>query len=313
METLNSIECFVRSAEAGSFSEAARRLGLTSAAVGKNVAKLEQHVGVRLFHRSTRKLTLTEAGQRFLNEVGSGLGAIQNAVANLASADDAPSGVLRVSMGHSFGLTYIVPLMDEFLRLYPRISLDWHFDNRTVDLIGQNFDAAIGGGFEMPPGAVARELGPAHRVLLAAPGYLAQRAPIGTPAALAECDGILVRSPQTGRVRPWTLRDREGRQAPIALRQHSTMSDPEAACRLAAMGMGIALASMPHALPYLDNGSLLRVLPDWHVDGGSLSLYFPAQKLLPAKTRVFVDFIVASFRAQKLARRFDATIAPGQA
>src|SRR5690242_11425410 len=129
METLNSIECFVRTAEAGSFSEAARRLGLTSAAVGKNVAKLEKTVGVRLFHRSTRSLMLTEAGQRFLGEVSGGLYAIQTAVANLASAEGEPSGTLRVSMGNAFGLTYIVPLLDAFLKKYPRISPDWNFDN----------------------------------------------------------------------------------------------------------------------------------------------------------------------------------------
>lgn len=304
METLNSIECFVRSAEAGSFSEAARRLGLTSAAVGKNVAKLEAGVGVRLFQRSTRKLTLTEAGQRFLAEVSGGLASIQGAVANLASADGQPSGTLRVSMGNAFGLTYIVPMLDAFLRQYPGISPDWHFDNRQVDLIGENFDAAIGGGFDIPPGVVARELGPAHRVLLASPAYVAQHPGIKTPEALADCDGILVRSPQTGRVRSWPLRNRAGEQVQIALRPRITMSDPEAACQVAIMGLGIALASMQHALPHLDSGALVRVLPDWYVDGGTLSLYFPAQNLLPAKTRAFVDFVVADFRGRKLAQRF---------
>jgi DNA-binding transcriptional LysR family regulator len=308
METLNGIECFVRSAEAGSFSEAARRLGLTSAAVGKNVAKLEAGVGVRLFHRSTRHLTLTEAGQRFLTEVSGGLIAIQTAVANLGSAAGEPSGTLRVSMGNSFGLTYIVPLLDRFLEQYPHISPDWHFDNRAVDLIGENFDAAIGGGFDIPPGVVARDLGPAHRVLLASPQYLRQRSPIAAPADLAKCDGILVRSPQTGRVRAWPLRNRAGQQVPIELRQHITMSDAEAVCRIAEMGLGIGLTSMPHAVPYLDSGRLLRVLPDWYVDGGMLALYFPAQKLLPAKTRAFVDFIVAHFRQEKLAQRFSALL-----
>jgi DNA-binding transcriptional LysR family regulator len=308
METLNSIECFVRSAEAGSFSEAARRLGLTSAAVGKSVAKLEAGVGVRLFHRSTRHLALTEAGQRFLAEVSGGLIAIQTAVANLGSAAGEPSGTLRVSMGNSFGLTYIVPLLDKFLEQYPHISLDWHFDNRPVDLIGENFDAAIGGGFDIPPGVVARDLGPAHRVLLASPQYLRQQPPITAPADLAECGGILVRSPQTGRVRAWPLRNRAGQQAPVELRQHIIMSDAEAVCRIAEMGLGIGLASMPHAVPYLDSGRLLRVLPDWYVDGGMLALYFPAQKLLPAKTRAFVDFIVTHFRQQKLAQRFSALL-----
>lgn len=306
METLNSIECFVRTAEAGSFSEAARRLGLTSAAVGKNVAKLEAQVGVRLFQRSTRRLALTEAGQQFLEEVKGGLSTIQSAVANLAPVDGEPAGTLRVSMGTTFGLNYIVPLLDEFLRRYPRITPDWHFDNRPVDLIAENFDAAIGGGIDIPQGVVARELGPAHRVLIASPAYLARCGPIVVPADLHSCDGILVRSPQTGRVRPWTLRNHAGEQAPIALRQRMTMSDPEAVCRIAEMGMGIALAGMPHALPFLESGRLLRVLPEWHVDTGMVALYFPAQRLLPAKTRVFVDFIVDQFRMNKLGQRFSA-------
>lgn len=306
METLNSIECFVRSAEAGSFSEAGRRLGLTSAAVGKNVAKLEAGVGVRLFHRSTRHLTLTEAGQRFLAEVSGGLITIQTAVANLGSAAGEPSGTLRVSMGNSFGLTYIVPLLDNFLKQYPRIAPDWHFDNRPVDLLGENFDAAIGGGFDIAPGVVARDLGPAHRVLVASPQYLRERPSITEPADLAAYDGILVRSPQTGRVRSWPLRNRAGQQVPIQLRQHITMSDAEAVCRIAEMGMGIGLTSMPHAVPYFDSGRLLRILPDWYVDGGMLALYFPAQNLLPAKTRAFVDFIVAHFRQHNLAQRFSA-------
>jgi len=167
MEAFSSIECFVRSAEVGSFAEAARRLGLTPAAVGKSVAKLETRVGVRLFQRSTRRLTLTEAGRLFLAEVADSLQTIQNAVSTLADAQGRPAGTLKVSMGTVFGGLYIVPMLGAFLRRYPDIHPDWHFDNRQVDLIGQGFDAAIGGGFELPQGVVARRLSPAHRVLVA--------------------------------------------------------------------------------------------------------------------------------------------------
>lgn len=306
METMSSIECFVAAADAGSFSAAARRLGLTSAAVGKNVARLEGNLGVRLFHRSTRKLTMTEAGERFLQEVGGGLETIRNAVANLASAGGQPAGTLKVSMGTGFGREYIVPLLGDFLQRYPGISPDWHFDNRPVDLISESFDAAIGGGIELSPGVVARELAPAHRVLLASPAYLEAYPPLRTPADLPQHDGILIRSPQTGRIRPWTLRDRAGEQAPVALKVKMTMNDPNVACEIAEMGLGITLVAMPHAVVYLGRGTLVRVLPDWYVDGGMLSLYFTAARLLPAKTRVFVDFIVEHFRAQKLAERFSA-------
>lgn len=307
METLNSLECFVRSAEAGSFAAAARRLGLTPAAVGKNVARLEAGLGVRLFQRSTRNLSLTEAGERFLAEVAPGLGSIRNALANLASADGQPGGTLKVSMGLVFGRDYILPLLGEFLGRYPAIRPDWHFDNRQVDLIAEGFDAAIGGGFELPPGVVARRLSPAHLVLLASPAYLDGRRPIRTPADLAQHDGIRIRSPQTGRVRPWGLSHRGDKgQAPIALGERMFMSDPEAACHAALQGLGITLVSMQHALPYLESGQLQRVLPDWYVDAGITSVYYTAHKLLPAKTRAFVDFVLEHFRAQQLERRFSA-------
>ena len=306
MESLTSIECFVTAAEQGSFSAAARRLGLSAAAVGKNVARLESHVGVRLFHRSTRSLRLTEAGERFRQEVSGGLFSIQHAVANLASADGQPSGVLKVSMGTGFGREYIVPLLSGFLERYPAISPDWHFDNRPVDLITEGFDAAIGGGIDLPPGIVARELAPAHRVLLAAPGYLARHPPIRSPDDLALHDGILIRSPQTGRVRSWTLRNRDGAQTPVNLKVKMTMSDPNVACEIAQMGLGITLAAMPHAVVYMQSGVLVRVLPDWHVDGGMLALYFAAARLLPAKTRVFIDYVVEHFRREQLVRRFSA-------
>ncbi|MBT8768428.1 LysR family transcriptional regulator [Pseudomonas boanensis] len=310
MESLISIECFVRSAEAGSFAEAARRLGLTPAAVGKNVARLESNLGVRLFLRSTRRLTLTEAGERFLAEVSGGLASIQSAVANLASSQGQPAGTLKVSMGMAFGRDYILPLLGEFLTRYPAILPDWHFENRPVDLIGEGFDAAIGGGFELPQGVIARELGPAHRVLLASPGYLASRPAVQSPADLQQHDGILIRSPQTGRVRSWALRTRDDRLATLDLRLRMTMTDPEAACHAAMQGLGITLVSTVHALPHLQRGTLVRVLPDWYVDTGSLVLYFSAQKLLPAKTRAFIDFIVEQFRAQKLAERFSANWRP---
>lgn len=306
MDTLNCIECFVRSAEAGSFAEAARRLGLTPAAVGKNVARLEAELKVRLFQRSTRSLSLTEAGERFLLDAAGGLHGLQAAMANLSSLQGQPAGVLKVSMGQAFGRYYVVPLLPEFLVRYPAVRPDFHFDNRPVDLIAEGFDAAIGGGFEMSPGVVARELAPAHRVLLASPAYLAAHGEPHLPAELAEHDGILIRAPQTGRIRSMLLRNHEGQQAGIELRPRIVMGDPEAACQAALMNLGICLVAMPHALPHLVSGALVRVLPDWYVDTGILSIHFAAQKLLPYKTRVFIDFIVEQFRAQGLHQRFSA-------
>lgn len=306
MENFSSIECFVRSAEVGSFAEAARRLSLTPAAVGKSVAKLEARLGVRLFQRSTRSLTLTEAGQRFLGEVSASLNTIQNAVANLASAEGQPTGTLKVSMGTVFGRLYILPLLGEFLRRYPAITPDWHFDNRQVDLIGQGFDAAIGGGFDLPQGVVARKLAPAHRVLVASPDYLAEHPDIQHPEDLQDHLGILIRSPQTGRIRSWPLTHRNQEHSPLSLKARMTMSDSEAACAAAEQGLGIALVSMPFAVPYLRSGNLQRVLPDWYVDDGNISLYYSEHKLLPGKTRAFVDFVIEQFARQNLAQLFSA-------
>ncbi|EPJ84283.1 MAG: LysR family transcriptional regulator [Pseudomonas sp.] len=306
MENFSSIECFVRSAEVGSFAEAARRLSLTPAAVGKSVAKLEARLGVRLFQRSTRSLTLTEAGRRFLGEVSASLNTIQNAVANLASAEGQPTGTLKVSMGTVFGRLYILPLLGEFLQRYPAITPDWHFDNRQVDLIGQGFDAAIGGGFDLPQGVVARKLAPAHRVLVASPDYLAEHRDIRHPEDLHDHPGILIRSPQTGRIRSWPLTHRNQEHSPLSLKARMTMSDSEAACAAAEQGLGIALVSMPFAVPYLRSGALQRVLPDWYVDDGNISLYYSEHKLLPGKTRAFVDFVIEQFARQNLAQLFSA-------
>jgi DNA-binding transcriptional LysR family regulator len=306
MENFSSIECFVRSAEVGSFAEAARRLSLTPAAVGKSVAKLEARLGVRLFQRSTRSLTLTEAGQRFLGEVSASLNTIQNAVANLASAEGQPTGTLKVSMGTVFGRLYILPLLGEFLRRYPAITPDWHFDNRQVDLIGQGFDVGIGGGFDLPQGVVARKLAPAHRVLVASPVYLADQSTIARPDDLQGHAGILIRSPQTGRIRSWPLTSRAQEHSPLELKPRMTMSDSEAACAAAEQGLGIALVSMPFAVPYLRAGTLQRVLANWYVDDGNISLYYSEHKLLPGKTRAFVDFVIEQFVRQDLARLFSA-------
>src|ERR1700745_4029453 len=162
MEKLADLASFVRSAETGGFSAAARRLTLTPAAVSRNVAMLERNLGVRLFHRSTRKLTLTEARARLLHAVRDNLDGLQGAIASIATDRGEPAGVLRVSLGLTFGVDYILPLLPEFLRNYPDIRPHWQFESRQVDLIAEGFDAAIGGGTELVPGLVSRTLAPLH-------------------------------------------------------------------------------------------------------------------------------------------------------
>ncbi|WP_317201682.1 LysR family transcriptional regulator [Janthinobacterium sp.] len=306
METLSNLLSFVRSAESASFSAAARRLALTPAAVSRNVAQLERNLGARLFQRSTRGLTLTEAGERFLHSVSGGLDSIQAAIADVSAKAGEPAGLLKLSAAPGFGRDYLLPLMPDFIARYPAVLPDWHLDNRQVDLIGEGFDAAIGGGIELPAGVVARELARVHIVAVAAPAYLRGKAWPADPTDLARLDGVVMRSVQSGRPRQHILRDAAGREMAAELRPRMFVDDPEALCRCAVLGMGVGLLALPHALPHLDSGALVRLLPHWYADAGPVALYFSSGKLLPGKTRAFIDFVAAAFRDGRLAQRFSA-------
>ncbi|WP_193099920.1 LysR family transcriptional regulator [Burkholderia sp. Z1] len=304
METLANLESFVRSAETGSFSAAARRLALTPAAVSRNVALLERNLGVRLFQRSTRKLTLTEAGARFLVEIGGNLDALQAAIASVSTDRSEPAGVLKVSMAPTFGMTYVMPLLPAFLARYPMVRPDWYFENRPVDLIAEGYDAALGGGFDLAPGVVSRPLAPAHLVAVASPAYMAGRTPPTDPGDLAELGGIVMRSSRTGRVRQRTMRDAAGGEMPALLGETIVVNDPAAMREAAILGLGIALLSVSDVLSSIERGELVRLLPHWYVDAGAISIYYATRALLPTKTRVFVDFVVEAFERERLAERF---------
>jgi DNA-binding transcriptional LysR family regulator len=308
MESLANLESFLRSAELGSFSAAARRLALTPAAVSRNVAMLEKNLGVRLFQRSTRKLTLTEAGERFLSEIRDHVEALQAAIAGASSESAEPAGVLKVSMSPHFGTGYILPLLPEFMARYPLIRPDWTFENRQVDLIAEGYDAAIGGGIELTPGTVARVLAPAHIVLVASPAYMKDRPLPANPAELATLDSIHMRSSNTGRLRQWVMRNAAGDEMPAALTEKIVLNDPAAIARAAGLGLGVAMIAMPDGLTYFESGELVRLLPDWYADIGPISIYYASKTLLPAKTRVFVDFVVEHFRRERLAERFAGSL-----
>jgi DNA-binding transcriptional LysR family regulator len=304
METLANLESFVKSAETGSFSTTARLLSLTPAAVSRNVAMLERNLGVRLFHRSTRKLTLTESGERFLHAIQDNLEQLQAAIAGVATDRGEPAGVLKVSMGLSFGVDYIVPLLPEFLKRYPKIHPDWRFESRQVDLIAEGLDVAIGGGIELAPGVVSRTLAPLHIVAVASPDYLKGRTLPSDPIGLAALDGIVLRAMRSGRVTARIMRNAAGDEMEVLQQATLAFDDPEAMCRAALLGLGVALIAVPHALPHLESGTLLRLIPNWYSDAGPISIYYATRTLLPAKTRVFVDFVVEAFRRERLAERF---------
>lgn len=308
METLANLESFVRSAESGSFSAAARRLALTPAAVSRNVAMLERNLKVRLFHRSTRKLTLTEAGEAFLSAIGGNLEALQNAIASVSADDGQPAGVIKISLPPTVGMTHILPLLPDFLQRYPRIKPEWHFENRAVDLIAEGYDAAIGGGFELSPGMVARTLAPAHVIAVASPAYLARRIPPADPSGLMELDGIVMRSLKSGRIRTWNMRNAQGDQVAAMMRETLVVNDPAALRESVQLGLGVAMLAVPDVLAGLESGKLVRVLPRWWADAGAISLYYASRNLLPAKTRVFIDFVIEAFEREDYARRFAGSL-----
>ena len=241
MESLANLESFIRSAECGSFSAAARRLGVTPAAVSRNVAMLERNLSVRLFHRSSRSLALTEDGERFLASVSGGVESIRSAIADVTKQSGTPAGILKLSMPQTFGLDHVLPVLPSFMARYPDVQLDLSLENRQVDLIGEGFDAAIGGGMDLAAGVVARRLAPLHVIAVASPACLAGRAPPQHPLELASLDGVGMRSALTGRVRVWRMRNRTGAEATLEHEARLVSNDPEAICRAALMGLGAAM------------------------------------------------------------------------
>lgn len=298
------LDAFVAAADEGGFSAAARRLGVTPAAVSKSVAQLEARLGVRLFQRSTRSLALTSDGERLYGRVRLPWSEIGDALTDLRQGAGKPAGTLKVALAHTVGREYFVPLMDEFVRRWPDVVPDLHFDNRQVDLVAEGFDVAIGGGIELTDALVARELARPRIVPVASPAYLKTTPPPAHPQDLARHRGLLRRSLASGRLVPWALRNSAGEEVVASVRPVMVLDDPEAIARAAAGGMGIAMLPSPHALPLLERGELVRVLPRWYAEALPLSIYYTSRKLLPAKVRVFVDHIVEGFRASGHAARF---------
>lgn len=306
METLANLESFVRSAEHGSFSEAARRLSLTPAAVSRNVAMLERNLGVRLFYRSTRSLTLTEAGESFRHAVTEGLDAIQAAIGSVAVQGE-PTGTLKVSLPPTLGSLYLLPHLPAFLARYLGVTPEWHFDARPIDLVADGYDAAIGGGFELNPGIVARTLAPAHIIAVASPLFMATNVAPIDPQGLKSLRSVVMRLKQSGRIRQWTMRRAEGEDMIAELSETVIVNDPAAMIGAVLHGAGVALVAKADAQPHLENGSLVRLLPQWHADAGPISIYYASRSLLPSKTRAFIDFVIGISEQERWSERFSAS------
>ncbi|RQS67496.1 LysR family transcriptional regulator [Burkholderia sp. Bp8963] len=316
MDDLRVLESFLRTVETGSFSAAAGRLGVTPAAVSKHVAKLERSLGTRLFRRTTRSLTLTEAGERLYAETSTAARALSQAMATLTERDTRPAGTLRLSVAPGFGRQYVLPLMPAFLERYPDLRLDWSFENRHVDLVKEGFDAAIGSGVEDDANVVARELVPIRLLTVASPAYLAKH---GTPATLADLsrhDCIRLRSATTGRVRDWAFTVNgavtgsvngasNDETVTVPVDGRVVLTDLDAICDAAVAGMGLARLGVHHVLPHLDAGRLVCVLTQYPATVGTIHVYYAHARLTPPKVRAFVEFLTESFAQSAWRARVD--------
>jgi DNA-binding transcriptional LysR family regulator len=292
--TLPGLISAIQAADSGSFSGAAKQLGLTPAAVSKNVANLESHLKVRLFNRTTRRLSLTEEGRAFVAQARVGVKALVDASA-LATQGTAPQGLVRINCAVGFGRRYVLPLLPRFFKLYPHVRVELNLNDQAVDLVAGGFDIGIRGGSQPPEGMVSRKIGDIPAVLVASPLYLKQH---GTPLNaedLSRHQLIRVRF-LNGRMHPWPLRA-NGKSKQIEaldLPAQLMISDPEIVLDAALMHMGIARVGRHHARGALQRGDLIEVLPKLHVGGeASMALFYPHRAGMAPRVRVLVDFLLA--------------------
>ncbi len=289
MDYFGALDAFVLSAETRSFTEAGRRLGITSSAVGKAVARLEQELGARLFHRSTRTITLTAEGQLFLYRSERILDEFRAARTELAEANAAPQGKLRVGLPQIF--TYTMPHLVDFQRMFPDIELELRFGDRLVNVIDEGFDAVIRIGEVDDSRLTMRQLGGFQQHLVAAPSYLAQHGTPTRPADLASHACLRYRFPSSGKIEPWPLFIR-GRPAPVDLAQSAIADAVDPLHVMVESGLGIALLPDFTIAEGISAGRLVTVLEKHVRDRRSVCVLWPSSRHSVPKIRAFVDFMV---------------------
>jgi DNA-binding transcriptional LysR family regulator len=295
MKNLHGISAFLESVNSGTFTVAAERLGVSTAAVSKNVAVLERHLGVRLFNRSTRRLSLTDEGQVFLDMAGSAVHLLEEAVAKMSQAQASPSGTVRISVGMSFGRRWVIPLLPGLAEKYPQLKLEVDLDNRPIDLLASGVDIALRSGVVEPSNLVARRFCEQPLVLLASAGYLAQAGMPTTPEALVGHRCICMRWTDKP-VSPWYFRDGQGSVLAITPRAQMVASDPDALLDLVLADVGIAQLALNVAWPYLRSGALRLVMADLHHPGeGEMVLYYPHRQHMARRVKVVVDELLTHF------------------
>ena len=286
----NDLLIFARVAEAGSFSRAAERIGLPKSTVSRRISLLEERLGERLMLRTTRRLTLTEFGNQLLEHANQVAAEVDAVKALTEHRQARPSGRLRVSMPSDFATLFLTDMLAAFVALHPAVSLELDLSPRRVDLLGENFDLAVRIG-ALPDDALlaARRIAVFPSGLYAAPGYLAERGVPASPDDLAQHEALrLLRI--DGEPASWTLiRDKQRWEGVPPGR--TAANSPDLLLRLASAGGGIAAIPDFLAAPSVRQGALRRVLPDWCMPSHTAWAVFPGRRLMPAKTRAFIDML----------------------
>jgi len=288
MDSLTSLSAFVRTAETLSFVQAAQLLGISASAVGKNVARLEQQLGVRLFNRSTRSVSLTAEGALLLARTRPILEQLRDVEAEITQAVDHPSGKLHVSLP-VVGYRLITPLLPQFHQLYPDVELDFDFSDRLVNVIDEGFDVAIRSGEMRDSRLQARTLGPFRFVLCASPDYLAARGAPSVSADLVQHHCIFFRFPATGLIQHWELADLRV-TGDFQTAKSLTLNNIEAMVQSTLVGMGISYIPDFVVRDVLEQGKLVEVLPGSCIRESGFSAIWPG-RYLPPRVRCFIDYL----------------------
>ena len=280
---LKDMALFVEVVKAKGFRSAADALGVPNSTLSRRISELEKSIGLRLLHRTTRRIELTEAGQIYYERCRRIVDEARLAHEQLGAMLAQPSGVLRASLPVDFAVTYLAPLIAEFARLYPGISFDFDLAPRRVDLVSEPFDVAIRMGESESSQLIARKLAMLTPHLYASPGYLQRSGEPSKPAELAqhECFNIVRGA--------WTLHDGK-KTATVSVGGRFSLNSVGMLRRLATLDLGIALLPEEIVADELASGTLRRILPQWH--GTAQPVYAMTEtRLLPAKTQRFIEFL----------------------
>lgn len=289
MDSIGDIPVFVAVAECNGFAAAARRLGVSKSAVSKRITSLERRLGAQLFHRSTRSISITEAGERFLEHAAQALEAAQEAENSVLALNGSPKGRLKVSVPMSFGLLHVAPLIADFLAAYPEIEVDLLMDDHFVDIVSEGIDVAIRGGSMNDSSLIARKIAPIRNMLFAAPSYVEQ---YGHPTSIEDLvNHNCLQYSLTRDFQEWVFETKKGTRS-VPVTGSYRVNNGEALRQAVVDGAGIGRLPTFVAGPYFADRCLVRVLPQYEMPTQSLFAVFPERRHLPNKVRLFLDFIV---------------------